>query len=383
MSVESTDRPTQGGPLNGLRVIELAGIGPAPHACMLLADLGADVIRVERVGPSGFPLSDGDRIDAITRSRRIISVDLKDPAGIDRVLRLVTSADVMVEGFRPGVTERLGVGPEACQAINPRLIYARMTGWGQSGPLSHAAGHDLNYISLTGILENIGRPQERPIPPLNLVGDFGGGSMFLVMGVLAALYERERSGQGQVIDAAMCDGASVLAQMQWAMRGNGHWNDERGTNMFDGSRPYYDTYMCGDGRSVAVACIEPQFFARMLALLDLDPTSLPNQFDDKRAGELRSVLATRFASAPRDHWAALFEGSDACVTPVLTMSESLAHSHMVARRVFTRVDGVDQPRPAPRFSRTNPPEPVTPKRVDHVDWHEPVRPPEGGEQIVR
>src|ERR1700731_883825 len=269
------------GPLTGLRVIELAGIGPGPHASMILGDLGADVVRIDRPskGPGG---SDGSVKDAMSRNRRILTADLKSDEGRQSVLKLVAKADVLIEGYRPGVTERLGLGPEDCAEVTYRLVYARMAGWGQTGPRSQQAGHDINYISLNGVLHSIGRVNERPVPPLNLVGDFGGGSMFLLVGILAALWEQENSGKGQVIDAAMIDGSSVLVQMMWAMRAMGMWTDERGTNMLDGGAPYYDTYECADGRYVAVGAIEPQFYAAMLAGLGLDAAELPSQNDVAR-----------------------------------------------------------------------------------------------------
>ncbi|MGY0499360.1 CaiB/BaiF CoA transferase family protein [Nocardia sp. FBN12] len=350
------------GPLAGLRVLELASIGPGPLACMILADLGADVIRVERHGTVGGA---GDHT---LRNRRIITADLKDPSGVARILDLIADADVLVEGFRPGVTERLGLGPQECLARNPRLVYGRMTGWGQDGALAASAGHDINYISLTGILENIGRPGERPVPPLNLVGDYGGGSMFLITGVLAALFERQTSGRGQVVDAAMCDGASVLSQPMWSLRGAGQWSEHRGHNLLDGSKPYYDTYECGDGRSVAVGCVEPQFFAEAVRLLGLDATALPDQHDEARAEELREAFATAFRSRTMSEWAKIFDGSDACVTPVLTYSEALVHPHMRGREVHTRINGIDQPRPAPRFSRTTWSEPTAAVQVADAAW---------------
>lgn len=351
-----------GGPLAGIRVVELAGIGPGPLACMILADLGAEVIRVER--PSAQPPVQ----DHLLRGRRLVMADLKVPADRDRVLDLVADADVLVEGFRPGVTERLGLGPDDCLARNPRLIYGRITGWGQDGPYAQMAGHDINYISVTGILENIGRPDERPVPPLNMVGDYGGGSMFLVTGVLAALLERVRSGCGQVVDAAMCDGASVLAQLMWTLRAAGEWSDERGLNLLDGSRPYYDTYECADGRSMAVGCIEPQFFALTLKLLGLDAAQLPDQEDKDRAPELRAAMAAVFATRTMAQWTEVFDGTDACVTPVLTWSEALEHPHLSSRGVFTRLDGVDQPRPAPHFSRTPAIQPVAATHDDDARW---------------
>jgi len=364
MSTPDHDSSIQRGPLVGLRVVELAGIGPGPHACMVLADLGADVIRVERPGADDGP------VDYTLRGRRIVTADLKQADDLARVLDLVTDADVFVEGYRPGVVERLGLGPDVCLARNPRLVYGRMTGWGQDGPFATMAGHDINYIAITGVLENIGRPGDRPVPPLNMVGDYGGGSMLLVAGVLAALWERERSGRGQVIDAAMCDGAGLLAQHLWSLRGAGEWFDDRGSNLLDGSRPYYDTYTCADGRAVAVGCIEPQFFACMLELLDLDASTLPDQDDRERADELRSAIAAVFASQPMSHWAEVFRGTDACVTPVLTYAEALTHPHLRHRRLFTAIDGVDQPGPVPRFSRTPPqPDPAAPVRVGTARWH--------------
>jgi alpha-methylacyl-CoA racemase len=321
---------------------------------MMLADLGADVVRIERhVTPDLVP--GGRQVpDSTLRGRRIARADLKNPEDLARSLELIDRADVLVEGFRPGVAERLGFGPEVCLARNPRLVYGRMTGWGQHGPLAHAAGHDINYISLTGVLDNIGRAGERPVPPLNLVGDFGGGSMFLVAGVLAALWERERSGAGQVVDAAMVDGASVLAQLMWSMRAGGTWSSGRGKNPLDGSAPFYDTYTCADGECVAVGALEPQFFAELLRRLELDPDDVPGQWERGRWPELRAALGTAFKRRTRDEWAQQFFGSDACVTPVLSYEEALQHPHLVDRGTFTSIEGIDQPRPAPRFSRTAP-----------------------------
>jgi alpha-methylacyl-CoA racemase len=346
------DRAAGHGPLAGLRVVELAGIGPGPHACMMLADLGADVVRVDRHATAEVIPDTAGTPDATLRGRRIVRADLKDPRDLARVLDLVGHADVLAEGYRPGVAERLGLGPQACLASNPRLVYARITGWGQSGPLAPTAGHDINYIALTGVLDNIGRAGERPTPPLNLIGDFGGGSMFLVTGILAALWERERSGQGQVIDAAMVDGTSVLAQFMWSLRANNNWSAGRGANVLDGSVPFYDTYTCRDGKHIAVGALEPQFFAAMLHGLALDPAELPAQWDRSRWTELRAALAAAIRSRSRDEWAQVFAGTDACVTAVLTYDEALAHPHLTARGTFTRVAGADQPMPAPRFSRT-------------------------------
>jgi alpha-methylacyl-CoA racemase len=354
------------GPLTGLRVIELAGIGPGPHAAMILADLGADVVRIERPG--------SQERDALLRGRRSVIADLKTVDGRDLVLRLATNADVLIEGYRPGIAERLGVGPDDCHAVNPRLIYGRMTGWGQDGPLAHMAGHDINYISITGVLHAIGRPGERPTPPLNLVGDFGGGSMFLLTGILAALWERERSGQGQVVDAAMVDGASVLAQMMWAMRAQGTWDDERGINLLDGGAPFYDTYECADGRYVAVGALEPQFYAQLLAGLGLDPAELPAQLDCTGWSMLRSLFTKAFREHPRSHWEQAFAGTDACVTPVLSFAEATQHPHLTTRGTLIDLDGTTQPAPAPRFSRTvlaapaPPPEPGAHAGLAPLDW---------------
>jgi alpha-methylacyl-CoA racemase len=346
------------GPLHGLRVVELAGIGPGPHAAMILGDLGADVVRIERPGKGpGIPTRGRDQL---LRNRRSVAANLKTDDGRELVLRLVAKADVLIEGFRPGVTERLGLGPQDCAAVNDRLIYARMTGWGQSGPRSQQAGHDINYISLNGVLHAVGRAGERPVPPLNLVGDFGGGSMFLLVGVLSALWERERSGKGQVVDAAMVDGASVLAQMMWAFRATGMWSDERGVNLLDTGAPYYDTYTCADGRHVAVGAIEPQFYAEMLARLGLDTADLPDQNDMGRWPELRARLTEAFAAHDRDHWAKVFADSDACVTPVLSFGEVEDEPHNTARGTFYRDGDHLFPAPAPRFSRTAPDTPRPP-----------------------
>ncbi|BBZ42824.1 alpha-methylacyl-CoA racemase [Mycobacterium parmense] len=337
-------------------MVELAGIGPGPHAAMILGDLGADVVRIDR--PSKGP--GGVAKDAMLRNRRIVTADLKSDEGRGFVLKLVAKADVLIEGFRPGVTERLGLGPEQCAAVNDRLIYARMTGWGQTGPRSQQAGHDINYISLNGILHAIGRADQRPVPPLNLVGDFGGGSMFLLLGILSALWERQTSGKGQVVDAAMVDGSSILIQMMWSMRGMGVWSDTRGVNMLDGGAPYYDTYECADGRYVAVGAIEPQFYAAMLTGLGLDGADLPPQNDVSRWPELRAVLTEKFAGRDRDHWAKVFADSDACVTPVLAFGEVHTEPHITERNTFYEVNGSLEPLPAPRFSRSVPDTPRPP-----------------------
>nr|GLK40810.1 alpha-methylacyl-CoA racemase [Rhodococcus wratislaviensis] len=297
------------------------------------------------------------------RNRRSVSADLKTAEGRNRVLALVAVADVLIEGFRPGTTERLGLGPEDCAEVNPGLIYARMTGWGQDGPLSARAGHDINYISLTGALHAIGDRDGDPTPPLNLVGDFGGGSMFLLVGILSALFERQRSGSGQVVDAAMVDGASVLMQMMWSMRGAGVWNDERGANLLDGGAPFYDTYPCADGKWIAVGAIEPQFYAQLLQGLGLDPAELPEQNDRDQWPTLRQRLADVIVSRNRDEWAAVFAGTDACVTPVLALDEVAAGEHLAHRGTLIEVDGVPQAAPAPRFSRTPSASPRRPRPV--------------------
>ena len=335
-------------PLAGLRVLELAGMGPGPHAAMMLADLGADVVRVDRPGAS--PPSDMRIPDPTLRGKRTVRINLKDPRGLDSLLALAGQSDVLVEGFRPGVAERLGVGPAACHACNPRLVYGRVTGWGQDGPLASQAGHDINYLAITGALHAIGEP-DRPVPPLNLVGDFGGGSMLLVVGVLAALLERERSGQGQVVDAAMVDGASLLMQTVWWLHSRGTWQDARAANTLDGGAPFYRTYRCADGRFVAVGCIEARFYARLIVGLGLDPAALPPQQDRARWPQLADVIGRTFERQPRDYWTqTVFAGTDACVTPVLALEEVVADAHMASRgSVVSTASGL-QAGPAPKFS---------------------------------
>ena len=350
MAVSST------GPLAGVRVIELGGIGPGPHAAMVLADLGADVVRVRR--PSGGLRVAAENIDLFHRGKRVVDLDMKSQR--QALLDLVVKADVLLDCFRPGTCERLGIGPEECAALNPRLIFARMTGWGQEGPLASTAGHDINYLSQTGALNAIGFRDRRPVVPLNLVADFGGGSMLVLLGIVAALYEREKSGLGQVVDAAMVDGSSVLATMMWAFRHMGMWGDTRGTNMLDTGAPYYDTYECADGRHVAVGSIEPQFYAELLDKLGLDPADLPGQNDIARWPELRAVLTEKFASQDRDHWAGVFVGSDACVTPVLSFGEVETEAHNTERGTFYTENGSLFPAPAPRFSRSVPDRPRAP-----------------------
>lgn len=342
------------GMLHGLKVVELAGIGPSPHAAMLLADLGADVVRVER--PHGQTELVPPEADVVQRSRRSVSADLKDPADLARVLRLVEKADVLIEGYRPGVAERLGIGPADCQAINPRLVYARMTGWGQTGPLAQAAGHDINYLSLTGALDAIGRAGEKPLAPLNLVGDLGGGSLFAVTGILAALYGRERTGVGDIVDVAIVDGVSSLMAMFWAFDQGGVWNPARGTNLIDGGAPFYDSYECADGGFMAVGAVEPAFYAAFLRGLELDAAALPSRDDPASWPALREAFAARFLTRTRAEWTAVFDETDACVTPVLTLREVAQHPHNAARGAIVEAFGLRQPAPAPRFAGTPPPE---------------------------
>ncbi|MDA8320526.1 MAG: CaiB/BaiF CoA-transferase family protein [Actinomycetota bacterium] len=364
------------GPLDGIRVIEIASLAPAPFGCMILSDLGADVLRVERAEASGPDAA--APVDPLTRGRRSIGLNLKDPAGVDLLLRLTETADVLVEGFRPGVAERLGFGPQECARRNPGLIFARMTGWGQDGPLARSAGHDIDYIALSGALHPIGRAGGRPVPPVNLVGDFGGGGMLLAVGVLAALVERQRSGLGQVVDAAMVDGSALLTAFLHGMRAAGAWRDERGVNLLDGGAPFYDTYATADGQHMAVGALEPQFYAALLAGLGLADADLPAQHDRAGWPVLRDRFTAIFASRTRDEWAGVFAGTDACVAPVLSLDEAAGHEHNAARGVFTEVAGVIQPAPAPRFGRTAAGAPTPPVRPGaSTDSVLSARPPAG------
>jgi len=340
------------GPLHGLRVIELASIGPGPMCCMLLADLGADVVRVDRLEPSGLGLAMDARHDVNARGRRSLALDLKRPAGRDVVLRLVGGADVLVEGMRPGAAEKLGLGPDDCHARNPRLVYGRMTGFGQTGPLAAAAGHDLNYIALSGVLHAIGPAGGRPLPPLNLVGDYGGGALYLAFGLLAALFERQRSGRGQVVDAAMVDGAASLASIFYGLHAAGSWSETRGANLLDGGAPFYDSYETADGRHISLAPLEPKFFARLVEALALEPRFVQRQYDRRLWPEMREAIAAAVRQHTRDEWCARLDGSDACFAPVLSFDEAPMHAHARARAAFVTVDGVVQPAPAPRFDRT-------------------------------
>jgi alpha-methylacyl-CoA racemase len=336
------------GPLRGVKVVEIAGIGPGPHACMILADLGADVIRIER--PGGQLLTGGSH-DLLNRGRPSVALDLKRPEAVDTVLRLVEDADVLIEGMRPGVTERIGIGPDECLARNPRLVYGRMTGWGQTGPWAHAAGHDMNYIAITGTLFGLGQVKEKPQFPTNLVGDFGGGSTYLVIGVLAALLEARLSGQGQVVDAAIVDGTASLNAMGAAFLASGTFKEERAANLLDGGAPYYDIYETADGKHMSVGALEPQFYDVFVDLLGIREEA-PDRYDFDRAEELRSIIAARFLELTQAEWAKVFDGTDACVAPILPMSEAVHHPHIKERGTFVEKDGLLQPAPAPRFSRT-------------------------------
>jgi len=348
------------GPLHGLRVIELASIGPGPMCAMLLADLGADVVRIDRLEPSGLGVAMDKRHDVNSRSRRSLVLDLKAPAGRDAAMRLIDGADVLIEGWRPGVAERLGLGPADCEARNPRLVYGRMTGFGQTGPLAHAAGHDLNYIALTGALHAIGPRGGKPLPPLNLVADYGGGALYLAFGLMAALFERQRSGRGQVVDAAMVDGAASLMSIFYGLQAGGGWGEPRGENLLDGGAPFYDTYETADGGFIALAPLEPKFFAALAQRLGLDERFVKRQYDRRLWPEMREAIAAAVRGKSRDDWCTLLEGSDACFAPVLSMAEAPLHVHAQAREAFVTIGGVVQPAPAPRFGRSQslPPRPA-------------------------
>lgn len=335
------------GPLAGYRIIELAGIGPGPFCGMMLSDMGAEVIRVER------PAKGGKRPrDVLARNRKSIAVDLKRPEGVETVLRLCEGADALFEGFRPGVTERLGLGPEDCMGRNPKLVYGRMTGWGQDGPMAQAAGHDINYIGLSGALHAIGRAGERPVPPLNLVGDFGGGGMYLAFGLVCGLLEAQRSGKGQVVDAAMVDGSASLMAMFFSFAAQGGFKPERGTNLLDGGAHFYDTYETSDGKHICIGSIEPQFYALLVEKAGLDAEAFAPQMDPQQWPALKARLTEVFKTRSRDEWCEIMEGSDVCFAPVLSIFEAPEHPHNAARGTFVEVDGLTQPAPAPRFSRT-------------------------------
>ncbi|UUZ47060.1 CoA transferase [Massilia sp. B-10] len=344
------------GPLAGVRVIEMVGLGPCPFAAMMLADMGAEVIRIDRKSapgaPTPFPIL-GTKYDVMARGRRSLALDLKQ-RWREVVLTMIESADILIEGFRPGVMERLGLGPQECQARNPALVYGRITGWGQDGPLAQAAGHDINYIALTGMLHAMGRAGEPPAPPLNLVGDFGGGAMMLAFGVVCAALEAKTSGKGQVVDAAMTDGAALLGAMMYGFRAYGAWSDARGANLLDGGAHFYDTYACADGKFISIGAIEPQFYALLLKLANIDDPAFHAQMDPRQWPALSDKLGAVFMARSRDAWCALLEGTDVCFAPVLDMAEAPAHPHNAARATFVERDGVTQPALAPRFSRTAP-----------------------------
>lgn len=340
------------GPLHGVRVVEMSNIGPGPFCGMLLADLGAEVVSVQRLAAGDLGFDIGLRYDLLNRSKQAVAIDLKSSEGVAVVKEMVAGADMLIEGFRPGVMERLGLGPEICQEINPRLVYGRMTGWGQEGPLAQTAGHDINYIAMAGALAAIGPKDGAPAVPLNLVGDFAGGSLYLAMGLLAALVEARQSGKGQVVDAAMVDGAASLLTMHMGYRQAKFWNLERGTNTVDGGSPWYTTYRTKDDRWVAVGAVERRFYAEMVGKLGLDIKSLPDQYDQKGWLQLGAIFAAEFARKTREEWEQVFAGSDACVSPVLDMEEAPRHAAAKARHTFVDRDGVTEPAPAPRFSRT-------------------------------
>ncbi len=347
------------GPLTGLKIVELAGIGPGPFCGMMLADQGAEVYYVHRPGQSP------DLRDPLLRSRILVAADLKSPQGIDKVMELVAAADGLIEGFRPGVAERLGLGPDDLQKVNPRLVYGRMTGWGQDGPLANAAGHDINYIALAGALHAFGRAGEKPTPPINMVGDFGGGGMLLAFGMVSALVEAQRSGKGQTIDCAMVDGAALLMSMIWGFRAMGRWADQRGVNLLDTGAHFYDTYETSDGRHVSIGSIEPQFYAELRRLAGLeDDRRFDAQLDPRAWPDLKSALAEVFRTRTLAEWCELMEGTDVCFAPVLSMAEAPSHPHNVARGSFVEVDGVTQPAPAPRYSRTKNAAPSPSRRAD-------------------
>lgn len=354
------------GPLAGIRILEMAGIGPAPMCGMLLSDLGADILRIDRLVPADVGIDRPLETNFILRGRKAIKLDLKQPDAVALVRRLTREADGLIEGFRPGVMERLGLGPDVCLAENPRLVYGRVTGWGQSGPLSMTAGHDLNYIALTGALGHMGRKGEAPPVPLNLIGDFAGGALFLALGLLSAIVEARSSGRGQVVDAAIVDGVASMLTSINGLLASGIFSVESGTNILDSGAFYYDTYRCADGRHIAVGCIEKRFFAQFIEKLGIDPATMPAQDDRERWPEGRELLRSLFLTRTRDEWAKLFEGSDACVTPVLSMEESFNDPHLKDRGTYTAIGGYRQAAPAPRFSRTQPNIPAPPSTKEDM-----------------
>ena len=337
------------GPLTGLKVVEMAGLGPAPFCGMLLADMGAEVLSIARPEKTA---ADNASFDVFSRGKQTLRADLRDPTALAAVLEIIAKSDALIEGFRPGVMERLGLGPDACLALNARLVYGRMTGWGQTGPLAHAAGHDINYIALSGALHAIGPRGGKPSVPLNYIGDFGGGGMLLGFGLVCALLEAKTSGRGQVVDAAMTDGAALLSTMMYGMHAQNMWSNQRGENLLDGGAHFYDTYTCADGKHIAIGAIEPQFYTLLMQLLGITDTAFAAQMNPAAWPELKARLAALFATKPRSAWCELLEGTDACFAPVLDWDEAPQHAHNVARGTFVNVDGVVQPAPAPRFSRT-------------------------------
>lgn len=351
------------GPLKGIKIIEMVGIGPCPFASMMLADMGAEIIRIHPIGRERLFPHLNSKLDVLARGRKSISLDVKTPKGKEALLHLISKADAIVEGFRPGVMEKLGIGPEQCFECNKKIVFGRMTGWGQNGPLAQRAGHDINYIALTGVLNAIGQKGARPAVPLNLVGDFAGGS-YLAFGVVCAILEARVSGQGQIVDAAMIDSTASLAAMVYGFKAGGLWNNDRGSNMLDGGMHFYDTYECSDGKFMAVGAIEPQFYKRLIEILDIEGIDLRKQHDLSSQETMRTLLQNRFAAKTQAEWTKLFEDEDACVSPVLNWDEAIAHPHNVERSVFTDIDGVDQPLPAPRFSRTVPEIPEPPTAAD-------------------
>jgi crotonobetainyl-CoA:carnitine CoA-transferase CaiB-like acyl-CoA transferase len=355
------------GPLAGLKIVEFAAVGPAPMCAMLLADLGATVLRIDRVTTVELGSKRPLEYDLLLRNREVMALDLKAPEGRAMAMEVVAGADALIEGMRPGVMERLGLGPEQCFARNPKLVYGRMTGWGQKGPLADAAAHDLNYIATTGALDAIGRKDQPPSIPINLLGDYAGGSLYLALGILAALQEAGRSGKGQVVDAAIIDGVTSLMTSMYGLLGAGMWKLERGTNIADSGTPFYDVYACADGKYISVAPIETRFFEELLQRLDIPKEEFPNRWDRSQWSRLRETLAAKFRTRSRDEWCTALEGTDACFAPVLTMAEAPKHPHFAAREVFVDVGGVQQPRPAPRFSRNTPAMPTPPKTASREE----------------
>jgi len=355
------------GPLDGFKILELAGIGPGPMAAMLLADMGATVLRVERLEPAGLGVQRPLNCDITLRSRKAIALDLKTTSGVKKALQLVEKSDALIEGFRPGVTERLGLGPNDCFAMNPKLVYGRMTGFGQNGPMAQAAGHDLNYIAMSGALAAIGRSGQKPTPPLNLVGDYGGGALYLVVGVLAALLEAQKSGKGQVVDAAMVDGAASLMAAPFGMFAAGLLTKDRGSNVLDSGAYFYDSYECLDGKFVSIAAIESKFHSEMFSLMELDISLVQDQMDRENWPRLKKMMEEKFKTKTRDEWTSIMGGSDACFAPVLEMDEVAEDPHNAERETFINIDGVTQPAPAPRFSRTPNPDPTPPIKADMIE----------------